>query len=128
MINRVNKIFKLAALLCFLLLVSACATTKLAQNPMGDWDILVSNTPYGEMKGRLTVNGKPGSFAAVFTIQGDRITVTDYRHDGKTGKSTGSFFFEGNSVRFESQQSGSTVTGTMSAGGMDFPFKGARKE
>ncbi len=108
-------------------LLFGCTATRLSVNPMGEWAVTVSNTPYGEMTGVYTVAGKPKSWDVVFLIQGDRLSVSNFIHDGKTGKATGNFYFQGNAVSFESQQNGDEIVGTMSAGGMDFPFKGKKK-
>lgn len=120
------KTFSTVCSFVMLVVCFSCATSKVAVNPIGEWNVTVTGTPYGEMAGKLVVSGSPKAWKASLRIQGEDITMDRYSHDGKTGESTGAFFFQGNSVTYTGKQSGASLAGTMSAGGMDFPFKGTR--
>ena len=121
-----SKTFFAICSFAMLALCFSCVTSKVAVNPVGEWDVIVTGTPYGEMTGKLVVSGNSKEWKASLRIQGEDITMDRYTHDGKTGESTGAFFFQGNSVTFTGKQSGASIAGTMSAAGMDFPFKGTR--
>jgi len=120
------KLFSAVCSVMVLSLCFSCASTNVAISPVGEWNVTVSGTPYGEMTGKLLVSGNAKALKAIIKIQGEEITMDRYTHDSKTGESSGAFFFQGNSVSYSGKQSDSSLTGTMSAGGMDFPVKGVR--
>jgi len=108
--------------------LSSCASTKTAATPAGTWDVTVTGTPYGDMAGKLVIAGNTKAWKATMNVQGEQINFDQFSHDPKTGKSSGSFYFQGNPVTFQGTQKNAVLEGVMSAGGMDFQFKGFRKD
>ena len=107
-------------------LLSACAVSKVAKSPAGNWNFSVSGTPYGEITGDLTVSANGKAWTARLKSMGEDKPFDQFLFDPKTGKATGSFYFQGNPVNFDAVVEGNTMKGAMSAGGSDFPFNGTR--
>ncbi|MFM7196025.1 MAG: hypothetical protein ACKORJ_07720 [Bacteroidota bacterium] len=118
--------FNLLFILSFIALVTACATAKMAKSPAGSWNFTVNGTPYGEIKGDLTVTANGKAWTARLKSMGEDKPFDQFLFDSKTGKVTGSFYFQGNPVNFDAVVEGNTMKGAMSAGGADFPFSGSR--
>ena len=124
----INKLFTSGLMAAAVLIFSACAVTKTASGPVGSWDVTVMGTPYGDMAGKLVIAGNVKAWKATMNVQGEQINFDQFSHDPKTGKSTGSFYFQGNPVTFQGTQKDAAMEGVMSAGGMDFQVKGSRKD
>jgi len=107
-------------------ILSSCAAARVAKGPAGNWNFNVTQTPYGEIKGELVVAANGKAWTARMKAMGEDKPFDQFLFDAKTGKVTGSFYFQGNPVNFDAVVDGNTMKGAMSAGGSDFPFNGSR--
>lgn len=103
-----------------------CASTKVVSDPSGDWEFTVTGTPYGELKGTMKISSSSGNYITKMKAMGDELEMNPMKFDPKTGKASGTFFFQGNSVNFEALHSSGSMNGNLSAGGADFPFQAKR--
>jgi len=53
--------------------------------------------------------------------------MDQFNYDPKTGKTTGSFIYMGNSVSLDALVKESQLEGSLSASGAEFPIKGTKK-
>ena len=107
-------------------ILTSCASAKVAKTPAGNWNFTVTETPYGEIKGELKIAANGKAWTARMKSMGEDKPFDQFLFDAKTGKVTGSFYFQGNPVNFDAVVEGNTMKGAMSAGGSDFPFNGSR--
>lgn len=114
--------------IALVIFMASCASTKMAQVPVGIWDYSITGTPNGNFSGDFIVSLADGKYAALLKSQAGEISLQDPLFDKSTKKFTGTFYFEGNTIFFESTTTGDSMTGTVSAGGMNFPFKAKRKK
>ena len=108
--------------------VFSCASTKLAKAPVGSWEYTIKGTPNGDYSGVLTVSLEGEKYQALLKSQVAEIKFDEATYDKKLKKLTGSFYYEGNPIYFESTTDGDTMNGSVSAGGDSWPFKGTRKK
>lgn len=115
----------------FLMLVMAsCATVKTKKvvvTPAGDWDYTITGTPSGDYAGVMTISEKENVFAAVMKTSEGELAFTSMNFDKATNIVTGNFSYQGTDLAFNATLAGKALTGTISAGGYGFPFKGIRK-
>lgn len=118
---------KILATLSLCILLASCVSTKLATAPVGIWDYSITGTPEGDFTGDLIVSITEGSYAALLKSRVGEITLSNPTYDNGAKKLTGTFDYQGTTVFFESITAGETMTGTVSAGGSNFPFKATKK-
>jgi len=112
------------------LILFSCATTKTTSSvpsPTGNWDYVISNTPYGNLPGVLTISEVDKTFAAKLVTSDGELIMNRFTYDKETMKMSGDFDFEGTPVDFKGALAGNEIIGAMSAGGGEYPFKGTRK-
>jgi uncharacterized protein YceK len=115
-------------------LLSACSSTKTTTTakepvtPAGDWEYTISDTPQGDFSGVLTVSRQDNTFSATLNSNGEALPFETFTWDEPTKKVGGEFYYSGMTIVFDGTMSEEEMTGTMSAGGMVFPFKAARKK
>jgi hypothetical protein len=113
-----------------LLIFSSCATTKMSKSPSptGDWDYSVTGTPEGDFTGLMTIAQVEQKYTAKFKLSGYDTNLDKFLYDSKTKKMTGEFYYSGTLVIFTGLLEGDAISGSMSAGGSDYPFKATRKK
>ena len=122
-----KKILKYFSIIVFTtLLFQQCATNKIVNDPSGDWEFTVSGTPYGSIKGTMNISATGGIWVAKMKAMGDNLEMNPMTFDAKTGKATGSFNFQGNSVMFQAIHQSGSMNGSLSAAGADFPFQAVK--
>lgn len=115
-----------------LFLIFSCSTTKTASKkaptPAGEWEYSITETPQGDFTGILTIARVENSYTAIMNSNGNDLPFESFTFDEATQKVGGEFYYGGTTVNFDGAMNGDDMTGTMSAGGMDFPFKATRKK
>lgn len=121
---------KIIALLFIALIISSCATTKTAKapSPAGNWDYTISGTPEGDFVGVMTIAEIDKALSAKLNSSGNELPIEKFAYDKETKKMTGEVYYNGTPVLFDAVMEGEALNGTMSAGGMNFPFKATRKK
>ena len=116
--------------LFLVLVLASCATVKtkkVAITPVGDWDYTITGTPNGDYAGVMTISEKENVFAAVMKTSEGELVFKNINFDKATNIVTGSFTYQGTDLAFNATLAGEALTGTISAEGYGFPFKGTRK-
>jgi hypothetical protein len=111
--------------------LSSCASTKstsTAPSPAGNWDYSITDTPQGNFSGVLVIQQVNDGYTAKLTGDTGDAPIEKYVYDKTTMKMTGEFDYSGNLVLWDAIMVGDEITGTMSTGGMGFPFKATRKK
>ncbi len=114
-----------------LALLSSCATTKStskAPSPTGNWDYTISGTPEGDFAGVMTIAEVDKTLTAKMVSNGSEIPIEKFTYNKETKKLAGEFYYSGTPVLFDATLVVDEITGSMSAGGMGFPFKATRKK
>ena len=114
-------------LISTLLVFASCAVNKVVTGPAGQWEVKISGTPYGDMSAVMNITAPAPQWKASFTTQGESINMDQFNYDPKTGKTTGSFIYMGNSVSLDAVVKESQLEGSLSAAGAEFPIKGTKK-
>ena len=112
--------------LCILL--ASCASTRLMQVPVGSWDYSITGTPNGNYSGVLIITLVDGKYSGLLKSQEGEIALNDPSYDKASKKFTGNFSYQGTPISFESITTGDAMTGSLSAGGSNFPFKATKKK
>jgi hypothetical protein len=113
------------------LLLSSCASTKSTSkvpSPEGNWDYSITGTPEGDFNGVLTIAKIDDGYTAKMAINGGELSIEKYTYNEATMKMAGEFDYSGNLVLFDAIMVGDEIKGSMSAGGMGFPFSATRKQ
>lgn len=121
-----TRVIRYSIFVVIALFFGNCASTKVVSDPSGDWEFTVTGTPYGELKGTMKISSSSGAYISKMKAMGDELEMNPMKYDPKTGKASGTFFFQGNSVNFEALHSAGSLNGSLSAGGADFPFKATK--
>lgn len=106
------------------LFVSACA----AVGPTGSWDYKVTGTPQGDFTGELIVAKNDQGYSAKLKNKDGEISFNSFTYDKKEKKSAGKFDFSGTTVDFSANMEKDQLKGSMTAGGMEFPFSASKKK
>ena len=126
-LNDMKQILADLLLVCSLSIVfQNCAGTKVVNDPSGSWEFKITGTPYGEIKGTMTITSGAKGYVAKMKAMGDELEMNPMGFDPKTGKATGTFSFQGNSVQFDAIHTSGAMNGSLSAGGADFPFQAVK--
>jgi hypothetical protein len=99
------------------LIIASCASTKNTKvviTPAGNWDYSITGTPEGDFSGVMII------------VAQDKIYTA--KLNGSGGELGGELYYSGTSVLFDATLAGEEMVGTMSAGGMNFPFKATRQK
>lgn len=127
-VNTLNMKIHLLSLSC-LLLFASCVTTNVSKRitPIGHWEYSITGTPEGDFAGILTVSSQGNLYSAKLNTNGNDLHFETFAWDKTAKKVSGEFYYSGTPVYFSAVINGVEMTGSMSAGGADFPFKAARK-
>ena len=117
---------KISLVVTLIFLLQNCVSNKVVNDPSGSWDFKITGTPYGEIKGTMTIATGANGYVAKMKAMGDELEMNPMTFDPKTGKATGTFSFQGNSVQFEATHTSGAMNGNLSAGGADFPFQAVK--
>lgn len=107
--------------------LASCAVNKPVTGPVGQWEVKITGTPYGDMTALMTITASAPQWKANFSTQGETINMDQFNYDPKTGRTTGSFIYMGNSVSLDALVKESLMEGNLSAAGAEFPIKGTKK-
>lgn len=116
--------------LFLVLVLASCATVKTKQvvvTPVGDWDYTITGTPNGDYAGVMAITEKENVLAAVMKTSEGELPFNNMSFEKATNIVTGNFNYKGTDLVFNATLTGEAMTGTISAGGYGFPFKGTRK-
>lgn len=95
---------------------------------MGQWDYSITGTPQGDFSGVMTVEEVNQALTTKLSSNGSDLPIEKFVYDKATKKMSGEFDYSGTPVQMDAVMEGDQITGTMSAGGMAFPFKATRKK
>ncbi len=112
------------------LTIAACVATKSTSKapvPNGNWDYVITGTPQGDFKGVMVITETDKVLTAKLTNDGVEIPINKFVFNKETQKMSGEFDYSGTWILFDGLLNTNEITGTMSASGMDFPFKATRK-
>jgi hypothetical protein len=115
-----KKIFCFIALIA---LLSSCAPA-----PIGAWNYTVTGTPEGNFAGVMKIAKKENGYSATMNSKGGETVFNSFSYSAKTKKAEGTFDYSGTPINFQAQLNKDQLNGTMSTGGMEFPFKATRKK
>jgi hypothetical protein len=113
------------------LIIASCASTKTSKvviTPAGNWDYNISGTPEGDFSGVMSIVSQDNVYTAKMNSSGNELPIEKFTWDEATKKVGGELYYSGTSVLFDASLAGEEMIGTMSAGGMNFPFKATRKK
>lgn len=116
---------------CAVLLLSSCATTQTSKrepSPVGQWDYSITGTPEGDFNGIMTIEEVNQTLTTKLMSNGSELPIEKFVYDKALKKMAGELYYSGTAVLLDAVMEGDQITGTMSAGGMMFPFKAARKK
>lgn len=115
-------------LLFFLLagLISACATSRNAANsPVGTWNYLVKNTPYGNVEGQLIISQEDDGYSGELRSSMGNTRLSDISIEGNELKANA--WLEGTNLTLAGTVEGDNLQGTIDAGGSgSFPMTASR--
>jgi hypothetical protein len=122
---KLNLIYLFVALV-----LASCASTKTTSKitPVGDWDYMITGTPEGDFKGVLNVTAAGTGYAAKMLSAAGEAPLQKFAYDPTTKKVTGAVPYNEFMVDMDATVAADEMTGSMSAGGMSFPFKATRKK
>ncbi|WPP48583.1 hypothetical protein [Catalinimonas niigatensis] len=120
LLQQTAFVFLMAALL------SACASSKQAANsPVGTWDYMVKNTPYGDVQGQMMISQDDDGYTGEIRSNRGTISLKDISIEGNQLNSTA--MLDGTQLDVKGTFEGDTFTGEISAGGNDtFPMTASR--
>lgn len=120
---------KILFIISCIVFLASCATTKISKKitPAGDWDYSITGTPQGDFNGIMTIHQLESNYSAKFNTNGEELAFEKFAWDATTKSVTGEFYYSGTPVSFAATLNGEEMTGAMSAGGAEFPFKAIRK-
>lgn len=112
------------------LFITSCASTKMAKapSPTGNWDYTISGTPEGDFNGVMTISEVDKTMSAKLVSNGNELPIEKFVYNKETKKMSGELYYSGTPVLFDAVMTTDQMDGTMSAGGMNFPFKATRKK
>lgn len=115
-------------LLLAMALVGGCASTKgsKAVSLAGDWNYSITGTPDGDFTGVMKVTQQDKAYKSVLGARGQEMPLEKFAYNPETKKVTGELYYSGTLVSLDATLEGDAMSGSMSAGGMDFPFKATR--
>lgn len=114
-----------------ILFLVACSSTKTMApivTPAGNWDYSVTGTPDGDFKGVLNVTSAGEAYSGKMITSAGEVPLEGFAYNKETKKVTGQVPYNGFMVDLDAIMAGDELAGTMSAGGMSFPFKATRKK
>jgi hypothetical protein len=114
-----------------ILILSSCASTKTMApiaTPVGDWDYSISGTPDGDFKGILNITSAGEVYSAKMISSAGTAPLSSVAYNKETKKITGQVPYNEYMVDLDATLAGDELLGSMSAGGMSFPFKATRKK
>lgn len=114
-----------------ILLLAACTATKTTApvaSIAGDWDYVVSGTPEGDFKGVLSITPSANTFTAKMSMGAGDTPVQNFSYETSLKKITGEVPYNEFMVALDAVMAGDELAGSISAGGMSFPFKATRKK
>lgn len=117
------------SLLFIAITITACVATKTASkvpSPTGNWDYTISGTPEGDFKGQMVVTETDKILNAKLAGNGIDLPIDKFAFDATSQKLTGEFWYGSTQVNMDVIMNGDQMAGTVSAGGMTFPFKATR--
>ncbi|MBL7861473.1 MAG: hypothetical protein JNJ65_09945 [Cyclobacteriaceae bacterium] len=112
------------------LFITSCASTKMvkAPSPTGNWDYTITGTPEGDFNGVMTISEVDKALSAKLVSNGNELPIEKFMYNKETKKMSGELYYSGTPVMFDAVMNTDQMDGTMSAGGMNFPFKATRKK
>lgn len=121
------QLFKQTAFVFFVaVLLSACAISRQAANsPVGTWNYVVKNTPYGEVKGQMMISQEDDGYTGEIRSNMGTIKLNGLSIEGNQLNSTA--MMEGTQLDVKGTFEGDSFNGEISAGGNDtFPMTASR--
>jgi len=114
-----------------ILIFASCASTKTmapVATPVGDWDYSVTGTPEGDFNGVLNISSAGDVYNAKMISSAGTAPLSGVTYSKETKKITGQVPYNEYIVDLDATLAGDELLGSMSAGGMSFPFKATRKK
>ncbi|MEK6476466.1 hypothetical protein WJR50_02990 [Catalinimonas sp. 4WD22] len=113
-------------LLLTLAFLSACASSRQAANsPVGTWDYVVKNTPYGDVEGQMIIEQDGDGYVGEIRSQQGNINLNNVQIN--EGQLTSTFMMDGNNLALEGAFEKDSFTGKVAAGSYDsYPITASR--
>ncbi len=107
-------------------LISACATSKNAANsPVGTWNYMVKNTPYGNVEGQLIISQEDDGYSGELRSSMGNTRLSNISIEGNEMKANA--WLEGTNLTLDGMVEGDNLEGTIDAGGAgSFPLTASR--
>lgn len=121
------KKFRQAGIMLLLVcLFTACATSRQAANsPLGSWDFIVKNTPYGNVQGQMVIEQQGDAYTGELRSDQGNVSLKNINISDK--QLTSNFMMDGNNLSLKGSFEGDTFTGEVGAGGSNsFPITANR--
>jgi hypothetical protein len=121
-------------LLAGFLFIISCSSTKTGTSaktpvtPAGEWEFSITETPQGDFTGIMTIGQQENLFTAKLIANGSDIHFEKFSWHESSRKAEGELTYSGTTVYFDATLEGEEMTGNLSTGGMNFPFKATRKK
>ena len=122
---------KLLGFIVVAIALASCATTKTSKviiTPAGEWDFSVTGTPEGDFVGVMNIAPLDKAYIAKMNVGGGEQSIEKFNWDEPNKKINGEILYSGYNVFLDATMEAESLTGTMSAEGMSFPFKATRKK
>jgi len=106
--------------------ISACATSRSATNsPVGTWNYIVKDTPYGNVEGKLIVSQEEDGYSGEFRSNMGNTSLSDITIDGNELKANA--MLQGVELKLAGLVEGDNLQGTIDAGSSgNFPMTANR--
>jgi len=107
-------------------MISACATSRnVANSPVGSWNYMVKNTPYGNVEGQLIISQEEDGYSGELRSSMGNVSLSDITIDGNEMKA--SAWLQGTDLELAGVVDGDSMQGTIDAGSNgNFPMTASR--
>ena len=109
--------------------LSSCASTKSAKenSPAGLWEYTIQGTPQGDFEGVMTITKTDDGYTGQLATDQGTLPFTSTQYSKEENKISAEFDYSGMPVSLTGVIVGSTMTGTVSTSGYDFPLSATKK-
>ena len=86
-------------------------------NTDSEWSFLVSETPMGDVKGKILVKNENNALKGILESEsGESAPIENFKIENN--KMTGSFYYDGNQIKIDASIEGDQMKGSLNASGM----------
>ena len=125
-----KRSFRQQILLFFLLagLISACATSRnLTNSPVGTWNYVVKDTPYGTVEGQLIISQEEDGYSGELRSGMGNVSLSNISIEGN--ELNADAWLQGTDLKLAGKVDGDNLQGTIDAGSAgNFPMTANRAD